>query len=313
MLNDDAFPVSPTHIDAVRRFNRFHTRLVGALDEHILESDFALPQARLIYELGTARIPRAAADLARKLAMDTGYLSRMITAMESAGLIIRTTAPDNARRRLLDLTPAGRSAFEMLDTRSAAEVADVLAGLAPADRAVLVAAMTTIRRLLGDSADDPVVVLRPPEPGDLGWIVHRQARLYTQEYGWDWTFEILLADIVANFGRNFDPERECCRVADRDGEIVGSVFIVRDDKETAKLRLLYVEPHARGAGIGRLLVETALRFARERGYRQMVLWTNDILTAARRIYEATGFECIAEEPHFSFGKDLVGQTWRRDL
>lgn len=306
---------STADIDAVRRFNRFHTRLVGALDEHLLDSSLALPQLRVLYEVAQAprRAPLSARAIADSLQMDPGHLSRVIASLESRGLIERTPAVDHGKRLEVRPTPEGRHLFAQVDAASAQEVAQLLAPLSPAERGELVGAMARIRRLLGDAAPGGPVILRDPVPGDLGWIVHRQARLYAQEYGWDWTFEGLVADIAGRFVQGFQPQRERCWVAEQDGSLIGAVFVVQADGHTAQLRMLYVEPAARGLGLGRRLVDECIRFAQSAGYRRMVLWTNDVLTAARRIYEATGFVLEREERHHSFGHDLNGQYWARDL
>ena len=303
------------HVAAVRQFNRFHTRLVGALDDRLLASDYSLPQTRLLYEIAhaSAESPLTAADLARDLGLDPGYVSRLVADLGRRGLIERRPDPTNARRRALGLTPHGRTVFAELDRAAAAEVRSLLAPLAAAEQAALTGAMRRIRRLLGDAPKSRPFVLRDPRPGDLGWIVHRQAVLYNLEYGWDWTFEALLAQIVSAYVADHRPGRERCWIAERDGEIVGAVFVVRHDDTTAKLRLLYVEPNARGHGLGRQLVGECLRFAQGAGYHRLTLWTNDVLTAARRLYEAAGFELIEEQPHHSFGRQLVGQTWTRNL
>ncbi len=302
-------------IAAVRAFNRFHTRLVGALNEHLLASDYALPQVRVLYEIASAPAdhPPSASDLSEALRIDPGYLSRLVSGLEADGLVARSPADDNAKRLLLTLSAAGRAAFARVDAASAEEVAGLLAPLSDQERRELVGAMARIRRLLGDSPAARPVVLRDPGPGDLGMIVHRQARLYAKEYGFDMTFEALVAEIVGQFGKSFRSDRERCWVADSDGEIVGSAFVVRQDDETAKLRLLYVEAAARGMGLGRRLVDECIAFARASGYRRMALWTNDVLVSARRIYEAAGFTLLEEERHHSFGVDLTGQVWGRDL
>jgi DNA-binding MarR family transcriptional regulator/GNAT superfamily N-acetyltransferase len=304
-----------SEIKAIREFNRFHTRLVGALNEHLLSSDYSLPQARVLYEIANAPRgePPSARALGARLQMDTGYLSRLLAGLEAEGLIDRSPSPENAKRLALTLAEKGRTVFGELDKASAEEVAALLAPLSERERRELVGAMARIRRLLGDLPQDRTFILRDPEPGDLGWIAHRQARLYTKEYGWDWTFEGLVAEILGQFARTFDPAKERCWVAERDGEIVGSVFVVKQDEATAKLRLLYVEASARGLGLGRRLVDECIRFAESKGYRRMVLWTNDVLVSARRIYEAAGFTLEESEPHHSFGKDLVGQIWAREL
>ncbi len=307
--------VSADHIAAVRRFNRFHTRLVGALNESMLTSEYTLPQVRILYEVANAPggQPVSAAKLRRDLALDAGYLSRLIAGLEKKGLLIRTPAPDNAKRLLLRLTDDGKAVFADLNATSAAEVATLLSDLSDSEQRQLVGAMDRVRRLLGNDSGDRTFLLRDPHPGDLGWVAHRQAVLYAREYGWDWTFEALVSEIIGRFVNDFDAARERCWIAESEGEIVGSVFVVREDDVTARLRMLYVEPSARGLGLGRRLVEECIRFARTKGYDRMVLWTNDNLEAARRIYETTGFSLDDEEPHFSFGKQLVGQTWSRDL
>lgn len=302
-------------VDAMRAFNRFHTRLVGALDEHLLESEYALPQVRLLYEVAHAprERPPCAGDIAAALRLDPGYVSRLVAGLEADGLIEREASPGNARRLTLRLSNRGRERIGRLERASAAQVEQLLAPLAPAERRDLVGSMWRIRRLLGDACGESATRLREPEAGDLGLIVSRQARLYAEEYGWDASYEALVAEIVAAFVRNFDAAAERCWVAERDGELVGSVFVVRQDETTARLRLLYVDAAARGRGLGRRLVDECIGFARARGYRRLVLWTNDCLVAARRIYEAAGFRLTAEEAHHSFGKDLVGQTWELEL
>ncbi len=307
-------PATEAQVAAFRRFNRFHTRLVGALNAHVSYSDLSLPQVRVLYELAHAgNQALSAADLARTLGVDPGYLSRLITGLERSGLVARQPHPDSARQRALVLTPHGRETFAALDRDSAAEARGLLQDLGQPEREAVVAAMERIQRLLGHAPVPRSFVLRDPRPGDLGWIVHRQAALYAAEYGWDWTFEGLLAEIMATYVARHDPARERCWVAESEGEIVGSVLVVQEDAHCAKLRMLYVEPHARGLGLGRALVDECLAFARARGYRRMVLWTNDVLTAARHIYEACGFRLERSENHHSFGHDLVGQYWARDL
>ena len=309
------FPVAADHIAAVRRFNRFHTRLVGALNNQLLKSGLALPQMCVLYEIANAPDdqPTTAADLARDLGMDPGYLSRVISGLIKHGLIVKIARRDSAKRMSLGLTDAGRATFADLKAASIAEVSDLLCRLPPADQAQLVGALTRARRLLGDRSVARTVVLRDPVPGDYGWVIHKHAALYASEYGWDQSFETLVSEIIYKFGRDFVPGRERCWIAEIDGEVVGSVFVVRLDDRCAKLRLLYVDPTARGLGLGRKLVEEAIRFARAAGYKRIVLWTNDILVAARHIYEAVGFTLIEEEAHHSFGKDLVGQNWGLDL
>ena len=308
--------VPSDRIVAVRQFNRFHTRLVGALGDRVLHSDYSLPQLRLLYEMAhaPAQAPASAAQLGRDLGMDPGYLSRLTSSLEERGLVQREAAPDHGKRLALHLTDEGRRVFAELEAASSAEVAKLLHGLSEAEQCRLVGAMTQVRRLLGDAqAPARTFILRDPRPGDLGIVIQKQAELYADEYGWDWTFEGLLAEIVGQYVKTFDPTRERCWIAESEGEVVGSVFVVKQDEHTAKLRMLYVDARARGLGLGRKLVDECLQFARAKGYRRMVLWTNDILVSARRIYQAAGFELIEEEKHHSFGQDLVGQVWARDL
>lgn len=311
-MNTPATPVDPGHIAAVRRFNRFHTQWVGALDEHLLATDYALPQVRVLYEVAQAprQQPVSAADLGRALRLDAGYLSRLVAGLEADGLVRREPAPGHGKRLLLSLTDAGRALFSQMDKNSAAEVADCLAALAPVQREELVAALDRTRGLLGDTTTPgSATVLRDPRPGDLGHVVAEQARLYAQEYGWDWTFEGLLAEIVGRYINEFKPGRERCWIAERDGRVVGSVFVVQQDADTAKLRMLYVHASTRGQGLGRQLVNECIRFAQDVGYRRMVLWTNDVLHSARHIYESTGFQLVSRDPYHGFGKDLVGEEW----
>ena len=306
-------PALPARIAAVRRFNRFYTRRIGVLQEGLLKSPFSLTEARVLYELAH-REDATASVLARDLGLDAGYLSRLLKGFEERGLIKRAASPLDARQSLLTLTALGRAAFAPLDHRSQDEIGAMLRTLpAPAQKR-LVEDMAEIETLLGERPAPSVpYILRPHRPGDLGWIVHRHGALYAGEYGWDDSFEALVAEIAAKFLRDFDARRERCWIAEREGEILGSVMVVRQSDEVAKLRLLLVEPAARGLGIGRRLVEECLSFARHAGYSRMTLWTNDVLHAARHIYEQAGFELTAREPHHAFGKDLVSETWERDL
>jgi DNA-binding MarR family transcriptional regulator/GNAT superfamily N-acetyltransferase len=298
-------------IAAVRRFTRFYTQHLGVLREGLLDSPYALTEARVLYELAQAP-DLGAAELARRLGLDAGYLSRILRRFETDGLLAREPVPEDGRRATLRLTEAGRQEFAVLDAASRGQVRGLLAGLSDAARRRLVAAMRNIETLLDRDAPAPWLI-RPLAPGDGGWVVESHGRLYAQEYGWNAAFEALVAEIVAAFLRAHDPAREGGWIAERDGVPVGSVFVVRQDTRTAKLRLLLVEPEARGLGIGRRLVEHAMAFARGAGYARMTLWTNDVLVAARRIYEAAGFVCTAREPHTSFGKDLIAETWERAL
>ncbi|MDQ3996360.1 MAG: helix-turn-helix domain-containing GNAT family N-acetyltransferase [Gemmatimonadota bacterium] len=303
----------------VRRFNRFYTRLVGALDEGHLHSSFSLAETRVLYELAHGEA-LTATELGRDLRLDAGYLSRILRGFVRRGLVERAPSPTDARRSLLQLTPKGRSTFDDLDTRASEVVAHVLQPLVDRQRRELLDSMRAIQTLLGRPATDPQrqqvpFVLRPHRPGDMGWVVHRQAVLYAQEYGWDERYEALISRIVADFIDRFDPRRERCWIAERDGESVGSVFLIKHPERVgvAQLRLLYVERHARGLGVGRRLVSECTHFARQTGYKAITLWTNSVLTSARKIYEAEGYRLVREEPHHSFGHDLVGQIWELEL
>ena len=300
-------------IDAVRRFNRFYTQRIGVLDDGLLASAFPLPQARVLFELAQ-RDGVTAGELARALDLDTSYLSRILREFGRKGLVRRAHDARDARRQPLALTPAGRRAFATLDERAREEIAAMLAPLGRDSEARLLASMTAIERILGAKTirAEPFV-LRAHGPGDLGWVVSRHGALYAQEYGWDTTFEALVAEIAAKFLRTFDARFERCWIGERDGERVGSVLVVRQSARVAKLRLLLVEPSARGLGLGKALVAECVRFARAAGYRKLVLWTNDVLHAARHLYEEAGFVLVEEERHSSFGRDLVGQTWELEL
>jgi DNA-binding MarR family transcriptional regulator/GNAT superfamily N-acetyltransferase len=305
-MSDDDFD---RRVGEVRHFNRFWTRQIGVLREGYLESPFSLTEVRVLYELAH-REETTASELGEELGLDAGYLSRIVRGFEKHGLIHKRPSEADGRRRLLRLTGRGREAFAPLDARSRSEIGAMLDGISVAGQERLVGAMLDIEGLLG-ARPEPAVpyVLRPYRPGDMGWVVHRHGVLYAREYGWDERFEALVAEIVARFIQRYDPRLERCWIAEREGEIVGCVFLVGESKETAKLRLLLVEPEARGLGIGSRLVEECIRFARQAGYRKITLWTNDVLNSARRIYEGMGFLLVHEEPHRSFGHDLVGQTW----
>jgi len=300
-------------VAAVRRFNRFYTRQIGLLQEGYLDSPFSLTQVRVLYEIANDE-GTTASRLARNLGLDPGYLSRILRGFTSLGLVERTPSKTDRRQSTLSLTARGREAFALLDQRSHDDIAALLSRLSPAKQERVVEAMQTIETLLGGQPKSGVpYLLRPPRPGDMGWVVQRHGAVYAQEYGWDETFEALVAEIVAAFVRNFDPKRERCWIAEMDGKNVGCVFCVKQSELVGQLRLLLVEPEARGMGIGRRLVDECVRFARSVGYRKMVLWTNDVLVSARRIYEAVGFRLVEESPHHSFGRDLVGQTWEMEL
>lgn len=297
----------------VRRFARFYTQKIGVLEEHLLKSRFSLTEARVIYELANRDAPTAA-ELARDLGIDPGYLSRILRSFARRGLLRKERSAADARQQHLRITDRGRKAFAPLNRRSQDEVAAMLRPLSVAEQAGLVEAMRRIETLLGAKPEAKApYVLRPHQPGDIGWIIGRHATLYAQEYGWDGSFEGMVAEIGARFIAEFDPARERCWIAEKDGEPVGSVVLVRKSARVAKLRLLIVDPKARGLGIGRRLVEECIRFARQAGYARIVLWTNSILTAARAIYVATGFQLVHAEPHRSFGQDLIGETWELKL
>jgi DNA-binding MarR family transcriptional regulator/N-acetylglutamate synthase-like GNAT family acetyltransferase len=300
-------------IAAVRRFNRFYTRRIGVLREGLLESPFSLAEARVIYELANRDDPTAT-DLAAELALDAGYLSRLLRGLEQRGLVARRRSAADGRRSHLALTARGRRAFAQLDSRSAAEISAMLAPLPAPEQSRLMGAIGTIERILGAPGEPRVpYLLRSHQPGDIGWVVSRHGALYAQEYGWDERFEAFVARIAAQFVERFDPKRERCWIAERDGQNVGAVFLVRKSASVAQLRMLIVEPQARGLGIGHRLVDECERLARLAGYRKIVLWTNDVLHAARRIYETAGYRMVKEERHRSFGRDLVGQYWELKL
>jgi len=298
-------------VDAVRRFNRFYTRRIGALRAGLVGSPYPLPEARLIYELGRRR-RCTATELRAELDLDAGYLSRMLAALGRRGLVRAERSAEDARARLLSLTARGREAFALLDRRSRAEVSAMLRELAAPDRERLVGAMRTVHSLLGDQKRFEVL-LRSHRPGDLGWVVQAHGELYAREYGWGERFEALVAGIVAGFVAGFDPRRSRCWIAELDGERVGAVFVVPASKRVAQLRLLLVDPRARGRGLGTRLVRESIDFARARGYRRLVLWTQSNLAAARAIYRACGFELGKSESHAAFGVKLTGEYWEMRL
>lgn len=318
--------VDPAEIAAVRSFNRFYTHLIGVLGEGVAASDHSLAEARVLFELAQAEATEVS-DLRGRLQLDGGYLSRIVARFESAGLICRERSAQDGRRVVLRLTDAGRADVAALDRGSAAEIRSLLDPLEPARRRRVLAAMGTIEAAFGPGgpggpggAGGPAgaeparsYVLRPPEPGDLGWIVERHGARYAAEYGWNDEFEAFVAATVADYARDRDPSREAAWIAEMDGERVGCVGCVRDDDETARLRWLLVEPAARGAGVGGRLVDECLRFARRAGYRRMTLWTYDVLADARRIYERAGFTLDEQQPERAFGHDLTQQNWSRPL
>jgi DNA-binding MarR family transcriptional regulator/GNAT superfamily N-acetyltransferase len=298
---------SAHRVAAIRRFSRFYTRAIGALRERLLQSRFSLAEARVLYELAQ-RTGATATDLARELDLDSGYLSRILQRFERDGLIARAPSESDRRQTLLSLTDSGREAFAPLDARSREEVGALLASLSEPAQTALVAAMSRIETLLGDDPSAPWL-LRQHRPGDIGWVVARHGALYAEEYGLDARFEALVAQVAGEFLARHDATRERCWIAERDGVNVGSVFLVRKSDDVAKLRLLIVEPTARGLGIGRRLVTECIGFAREAGYRRITLWTNDVLVAARAIYQQAGFDLIASAPHRDFGPPMVGEDW----
>ena len=305
---------SDGEIAAVRAFNRAYTKKLGVLDQHLLKSPYSLSEARVMYELAH-RDEMTATEIGGELGLDPGYLSRIVQGFEDDGLISREALASDRRHFRLALTTKGRQAFARLDRSSHDEVAAMLSELTVADRKRLTEAMETIERLLGLSRAVPSrpAILRDPRPGDMGYVVQSHGALYAGEYGFDATFEALVAEIVAKFITSFDAARERCWIADIDGDAVGSVFLVRHSDDVAKLRLLLVDPAGRGQGIGQRLVAECISFARACGYRKITLWTQSILLAARKIYQDAGFKLVATEPHRSFGQDLIGETWEREL
>jgi DNA-binding MarR family transcriptional regulator/GNAT superfamily N-acetyltransferase len=301
------------HVEAVRHFNRFYTKTIGVLTEGYLRSSYSLTETRVLFELAHSGTLTASA-LCVELGLDPGYLSRILGEFERRGLVSRKTWEADRRQGLLSLTEEGREAFARLDERTRDEIRSMLRELTSVDLGRLIEAMRSIESLLGDRPEPATpYFLRSHRPGDMGWVVHRHGVLYAQEYGWDERFEALVAEIVAKFIRHFDSKIERCWIAERANQNVGSVFLVKQTKQVAKLRLLLVEPSARGQGIGTRLVEECTRFAREVGYRKIILWTNQVLHAARKIYKGAGYGLVREEPHQSFGHDLIGETWELRL
>lgn len=299
--------------ERIRRFNRFYTEKIGVLEEGLFHSPFSLAEARVIYGIATTE-RAAAAGIGKRLNLDAGYLSRIVKRLLKGEIVKRALSKEDGRERILSLTAKGRRQFAMLDRRSHEEAAAMLRRLTPGRQLELVRALESAQSILGGELRGPAALaLRPHRPGDMGWVVQRHGELYFEEYGWDERFEGLVAEIVAGFIAKFDPKRERCWIAEREGERVGSIFLVRKSATVAKLRLLLVAPEARGLGLGKRLVEECLAFAKHVGYRQVVLWTNSVLDAARRIYEKAGFELIEESKHRQFGPELVGQTWRKLL
>lgn len=312
-------PGTPTQIDeaipAFRRFNRFYTRILGLLDEGLVQSRFSLAEARVLFELAW-RGECGATEIASELNLDPGYLSRILARFQDSGRLTRMQSPVDARHSVLKLTKRGKSAFADLDRRSIHQAHQLLERLSPEKLSAVMASMRNIESALAPGIEPRALfILRSHRPGDMGWVVERHGTLYAQEYGWDESFEALVARIAADFITNFDSRRERCWIADREGERLGSIFLVRhpDRDDTAKLRLLLVEPSARGLGLGKALVRECIQFARFASYRKMTLWTQSNLPAALHLYQQAGFRLTAESPHHSFGKDLVSQTWDLDL
>jgi DNA-binding MarR family transcriptional regulator/GNAT superfamily N-acetyltransferase len=297
-------------VEAVRHFNRFYTKQIGVVTDHYLDLPFSLTEARVIYELAQQGKLTATA-LRGELGLDAGYLSRILQGFEKRQLVAKQRSETDGRQTLLCLTAEGKQVFATLNEHSRQGIETLLSGLPTQDdQKRLIQAMQTIESVLAPPASVAVpFLLRPHQPGDLGWVIQRHGRLYAEEYGWDETFEAFVAEIAAAFIRHFNPKLECCWLAEKDGETIGSVVLVQHEPQVAKLRLLLVEPKARGYGVGTRLVEECVRFARMAGYQKILLWTNSILTAARQIYQKSGFQLIESEPHHSFGKDLIGETW----
>src|ERR1700730_15480365 len=298
-------------IDIIRSFNRRYTRQLGLLDNGLLGSEFTLTEARVLYELANCE-DSTATQIAGELGLDLGYMSRLMKKFGRRRYIKRKRSPVDARQSRLQLTERGRAVFDPLDRAARLQIAEMIAPMTPEQRSLLLSAMQSVQRLLEpgstESRREPYAI-RPLKVGDIGWITHRQGILYSKEYGWDPSYEAMVADLLAGFVKNFDSTMERGWVAERAGGIVGSVFLVRASPDLAKLRLLYVEPTARGLGLGGGLVHECIYFARLKGYKILTLWTNDVLASARRIYQAAGFQLTKEERHHSFGKDMVGQTW----
>jgi DNA-binding MarR family transcriptional regulator/GNAT superfamily N-acetyltransferase len=300
---------SDDEVATFRRFNRFYTRTIGTLAERLLDSEYSLTEARVLYEL-TARKRTAAKEIAGELSLDAGYLSRILSKFEDAGLLEKETSASDARQTLLQLTRRGKTVFSKLNQLSNEQANGLLGSLTPAKRSDLIRSMHTIEDVLTHETRAPYV-FRQHRPGDMGWVTSRHGALYAQEYGWNEHFEALVARIVADFIIDYDPQRERCWIAERDGESLGCIFLVKhpEQADIAKLRLLLVEPSARGLGLGKALVNDCVTFARRAGYKKVTLWTQSILTGAHHIYQQAGFTLVHEAPHHSFGVALIGQTW----
>ena len=307
-----AQPDSEPDVAAVRAFNRFYTRKLGVLDQQLLKSPFSLSEARVMYELAH-RKELSAKEIGAELGLDAGYLSRIVQSFDEAGFISREPLPTDRRQYRLALTAKGRQAYAKLERSTNDDIATMLEGLPPGGKARLIASMTDIQRLLGGGAAIRPATLREPRPGDMGWVVQSHGALYAREYGFDSSFEALVAEIAAKFLASFDASRERCWIAEIDGAQVGSIFLVRHTDDVAKLRLLLIDPAGRGQRLGQRMVGECVAFAKACGYRKITLWTQSILLAARSIYERAGFRLVATEPHRSFGQDLIGETWELEL
>jgi DNA-binding MarR family transcriptional regulator/GNAT superfamily N-acetyltransferase len=300
---------SDTRVAGVRSFNRFYTKQIGLLRNGYLQSTLSLSQVRVLYELAH-RDGLTATDLSKELGLDSGYLSRILLGFSKRGFLLRKPSEHDARQMHLSLSQKGKKVFAELDSKTQAEIESLLARLSAGEQARLIEAMQAIQQLLGERSEPKTpYLLRPHQPGDMGWVIYRHGALYAQEHGWDERFEALVAEIAAKFIQKFDPKRERCWIAEKDGGIAGSVFLVRESEKVARLRLLLVEPSARGLGIGNRLVDECTKFARQVGYKKITLWTQSILHPARHIYKKAGYRLVEQERHREFGYDLVGETW----
>lgn len=296
----------------IRAFNRFYTRLIGVLDEHHLDGPLGIAEARILYEI-SGQPGMTAADLCRTLEMDAGYVSRILRSLKKRGFLARKRSESDARRTHLNLTRSGREVFAEIDTRARLRMEKLLEPLAAADRERLVRAFGEVQALLGGSEAKDAIRIRTHQPGDLGWIVHRHAVLYQQEYGWESDFERVVAEIAAQFLGHFDEQSDGCWIAERGGERLGSIALAREADDAARLRLFLVEPAARGSGVGKQLLDACHTFARQAGYRRVILWTQSNLLAARHMYRKAGYRILSELPHNSFGQNLIAETWALDL
>lgn len=301
-----------TRIRRLRSFNRFYTGVLGLLRDGLLDTPYSLTESRILFEIG-ASDGASPSELARRLRLNLGYVSRVLSKLKDQGLLHAQSSMEDARRQIVSLTKEGRKAFRLLDDRSSRQVGELLARLGDDEQERLMFSVAEIESLLGEGMTAPSVVLREPVSGDYGWVVQRHGRLYAEEFGWDESFEALVARIVADYIDRRDPKREAAWIAEVDGARAGCIFCSRKDEDVAQLRILLVEPRARGMGVGSRLVDECIRFARRAGYKEMMLWTNDVLIAARRIYERAGFRLVEEEEHHSFGHDLLGQNWFLEL